>query len=301
MRPGSESDSTKSPRRSEESAPLARPDVYSYHDYRAFLSDCIAYLKQTAKPFSLRKLAQAVGISPSLFSMVLSGSRSFSEEQLNRLMEHLRLDSSEQSYLQWLRSAAEASTPEEKLEVLGKIQRFRQYRNLNPLEFETYHYLTNWYYIAIRELATLPEFQATPEWIQKHLKYSVRQRDIEKALKFLMDYGFLQTSSSGTMQKPEKRLVCDSNVLRPVMAGFHKQMLDLAGQSIERTPSQQRNLTSHTCAISEDQFEQAKAILQDALDRIADLSKETDQKKQVYHFGLLAFPLTEKPEEDVGE
>lgn len=275
-------------------APNPRPDVYTYHDYRLFLRDLLQHLKQSER-LSTRQVAKASGVSESYLSMVVSGQRRLSEDQLNKLVPTLQLERSEASYLSWLITVVEAESPEAQLEALKKIQRFRQYRNMNPLEIETYKYLEHWYHIAIRELAQLPGFKADPKWIQENLRYKVGLPEIKQALQFLFEHGFLHQTSDGSFAKPEKLIQCKTGVLKPALTKFHTEMLQLAAQSISEIPSQERNISAYTGAIPADKVEEARAILDEARRRIVELAQSTGSGSDtVYHFGFLAFPLTNK-------
>lgn len=275
----------------------SRPDVYSYHDYRVFLRDLLSYLKGHAR-LSTRQVAKASGVSESYLSMVISGQRRLSPDQLKKLAPALKLERSEASYLEWLITVVEAESPDEQLEALKKIQRFRKYQNLNPLEIETYKYLEHWYHIAIRELAQLPGFKDDPRWIQDNLRYKVGLPEIKQALEFLTDHGFLERDAAGRLRKPDKLIECKTGVLKPALTKFHTEMLGLAAQSISSVPSSERNISAFTGAIPAAKVEEARAILDEARRRIVELAQAGPDSDTVYHFGFLAFPLTNKQGEE---
>ena len=79
--------------------PTGAPDIYNYHDYRQFLREWLQHLKSEHK-LSTRQVAKASGVSESYLSMVISGQRNLSEEQLRKLVPSLRLERSEASYLE---------------------------------------------------------------------------------------------------------------------------------------------------------------------------------------------------------
>ncbi len=271
----------------------AAPDIYSYHDYRQFMREWLAHLKSEHR-MSTRQVAKASGVSESYLSMVLSGSRRLSAEQLKKLVPALRLERSEASYLEWLITIVDADSPDEQLDALKKIQRFRQYRNLNPLEIETYTYLQHWYHIAIRELAQLPGFQLDPKWIQQSLRYKVSLPDVKNGLEFLIDHGFMKVDGEGRFVKPDKLIECKTGVLKPALTKFHTEMLNLAATSISEIPSEERNISAYTGAIPAHQIDVAKKILADAREKIIALSQTGELSDTVYHFGFLAFPLSNK-------
>lgn len=278
---------------------LHPPDIYGYHDYRLFLQDWFAYQKATTHGFSVRAVARAADISESYLSMALSGERSLSTTKLDKLMRCLGFDSSAQSYLGWLHTIVEAEDEGERLEALKKIQRFSQYRVLNSMEIETYEYLTNWYYVAIREMSALPEFQLDPKWIRARLKKKLTLKEIRAAVEFLVCNGFIELDEAGKCKRPSKVVHGKTGVLRPALTKFHREMLSQACDSIETTASELRHITAHTAAIPLENVERAKNILDEARKQIISLgASETSGTSEVYHFGFLAFPVSKSGKGD---
>ena len=269
------------------------PDIFHYHEYRVFLRDQLQYLK-SSQGISLRQIGKLSGVSESYISMVISGTRRLSEEQLKKLVPALQLERSEASYLSWLIEVVDAESPEAQLEALKKIQRFRGYQNLNPLEIETYKYLEHWYHIAIRELAQVTGFNPDPKWVQAALRYKVGLPEIKEALNFLVEHKFLQRDANGKLSKPDKLVQCKTGVLKAALTKFHTEMLGLAAQSISEIESEERNISAFTTAIPAEAVPEAKRILEEARQKIIELAAKAGPGDTVYHFGFLAFPLSHK-------
>jgi uncharacterized protein (TIGR02147 family) len=275
-----------------------KPDIYQHHDYRDYLETWVDWNKQNTPRFSLRKLSSECGFSPSYVSLVLSGQRNLSPKATDKLVNAMGLDPSEKSYFKWLRNLAESSAQEDRLKALQQILRFRNYKSLNPKEFEIFKYLTKWYYVAIRELAATSGFKNDPKWIQKKLNKHVPVSQIEKALEFLFENDFLVKNDDGTITYPSKKLECTGGVFQIALAQFHREMLDLASESIDRVKKEERNLTGYTFAIPKESFGKVKEILEEAEKQIAALeTSEAKKSDTVYHVGFTAFPLTEETNE----
>lgn len=269
------------------------PDIFQYHEYRVFLRDQLRHLKSSQR-ISLRQVAKRSGVSESYISMVISGQRRLSEDQLKKLVPALQLERSEASYLSWLIEVVDAVSPEAQLEALKKIQRFRGYQNLNPLEIETYKYLEHWYHVAIRELAQVTGFDPDPKWVQAALRYKVGLPEIKEALNFLVEHKFLQRDAHGRLSKPDKLVQCKTGVLKAALTKFHTEMLTLAAQSISEIDSEERNISAFTTALPAEVVPEAKRILEEARQKIVELAQKSGPGNTVYHFGFLAFPLSHK-------
>lgn len=283
--------------RKESQAELIRPNIFAYHDYRALLKDWLAYLKASQSSFSIRKLSKQVEIAVGYIPMVLSGSRKLSTSTLIRLAPALGLTNRERNFLEVLVLLGDAETQEERLVALERMKRFPLYRKNNINETEVLQYLTHWYYVAIREMAALPDFRPEPEWIRSRLKVKVELKEIDKALKFLVDHKYLELRPDGSVRPPEKTIDCLGGIYKIALTQMHREMLALAAKSIENTPSTERAILGHTFAVDEAKYEEAKRILNEAFEKVRDLSRGASSGKTVYHMEIVFFPLTKRSKE----
>lgn len=274
-----------------------RPDIFTYHDHLALLRDWVAYLKASQSKFSLRSLAKQAGIASGYLPMVLKGSRPLSAAALAKLIPHLSLNASEQSFLDCLLVLGTSDSHEARMSALERMRRFSQFRQQNLQETAAYQYLTHWYYVAIREMATVPGFRDDPQWIQEQLRFQVPLKDIKDTLEFLFKNKFLEKNAEGRVQAPSEPLNCQGGIYRVALSHFHREIMRLAGESIDKVPSQERNILGHTVAMSAENFEKAREIAEAALKKIAALQESAASGSEndcVYHFEVALFPLTSK-------
>ena len=269
-----------------------KPEVFRYHDYREYLKDWLAYYKAGRSSQSLRSLATKAGLSVSNLSMILSGSRKLSPKALFRLAPALGLSRQEHAYLDTLVLLGNAKTPEERVEAFARMNRSRAYRNRNRSEAEVFRYLTHWFYVAIREMSALPDFKADAKWIQARLQAPVGLGEIETALNFLIEHEYIEELPNGTIRPPQKPIDCAGDVYRMALIQFHKEMLALAGRSLDTNPSEKRNILGYTLVIDSDKFERIQHVLSKAYDEIRSINQQDSKSDSVYHVALALFPLT---------
>lgn len=277
---------------------LKRPLIVDYHDYRVFLNEWFPYLEQQHATFSLRSLARDSKVGVSTLSMILSGQRGLSKGTLDKIKPFLFLQERELKYLEVLRGMSEAPTAIVRSQEVSRLQRSKDYRRRHPKEFETYNYLSRWYYVAIREMATLPGFKTKAEWIQPRLREFLPLSDIQQALDFLLKHGFLSEDQANA---EPKLLSCMGGVFKLALGTFHRQMLNQVIESIDRTPADERHILGHTMAIPVARAEEAKLILADALKKLEALGEQPGSPDAVYHVELALIPLTQKPKGEKSE
>ena len=271
-----------------------RPQVYDYHDYRAFLKDWLVFQKASQSNFSLRMLSSHAGLTAGFLPLVLSGKRPLSKNAFSKLVPLLGLDPSESSFLEILITLGNTDSQEVRLQSLRQMKRFGAYQKNNSKETEVYLYLTHWYYVVIREMAALPGFHLDAEWIQLHLHDLVALKEIREAIAFLTENHYIELCADGSIQPPQKDLNCHGGVYRIALTQFHREMLELAVKSMESTPSSARSIVGHTVAIKSENFEKANAIIDDALNKIRALGEQENDPDTVYHLEMALFPLTRR-------
>jgi hypothetical protein len=75
-------------------------------------------------------------------------------------------------------------------------------------------------------------------------------------------------------------------------------MLDLAHESIHSVARDERLIMGQTMAVSKENFEQIKHIIQKAVKQINEVNKGSHNKENVYHVEIAAFPLLTKAKEN---
>jgi uncharacterized protein (TIGR02147 family) len=271
------------------------PEIFRYHDYRAFLADWLAFQKASQSGFSLRGLAKSAGLASGYLPMVLSGKRPLTGKALDKLLPFLSLNASERGYLENLTTLGTSDSHEARIEALERMKRFLKYKKNNHRETEVYQYLTHWYYIVIREMACLKEFKLDAEWIQSRLRTSVPLKEIKDAIEFLTKNEYLKPDGHGGVRPPEVALSCEGGVYRVALTKFHREIFELAGKAIDNTPSTERNIQGHTFALDQKNYEKVREIIEETMKKIRDLSVSEVSGDEVYHLEVALFPLTLLP------
>lgn len=270
-----------------------RPDIFTYHNHVDLLKGWVEYLRATQSEFSLRLLARKAGLASGYLPMVLNGTRALSSAALTKLIPHLGLNANEQSFLECLLILGTSESHEARMVALERMQRFSQFRQNQFQQTATYDYLTHWHYVAIRELATVPDFQAEAKWVQEQLRFPVPLREVKEALEFLLKNKFLEKKSDGSIIPPSDIMYCDGEIYRVSLAHFHREIMRLAAESITSIPREERFIMGHTCALDQEDYQKAREIVEEAIQKIRKLGDaKPTAEGAVFHLELALFPLT---------
>ena len=283
--------------RSAKAAQIQQPNIFAYHDYCLFLNDWLYYLKSTDKKQSLRKISKDAKISAAYLSLVLAKKRFLSEKVASKLAAVLRLNAAEQSFFKLLVEMADSSLQEDRIKAFQKIKRFTQYQDSNDNQIEAFKYMSEWYYVAIRELAAHPEFTGDPKWIQKQLIKHVPAKEIEKALVFLLERGFIARGKDGKFSQPNRNIDCDGGVYQISLNRFHHQILEISAELMDQMAKERRTLTGYTFMMSPSSLDEVNALFEEVkkkLSAIEERDRNHKGEKKVYHTELISIPLTGK-------
>ncbi|MAE57395.1 MAG: hypothetical protein CME69_00860 [Halobacteriovorax sp.] len=269
-----------------------QPNIYKYHDHIKYISDMIEYIKMNKTGVNMKTLSQSLKITPSYLSMIIARKREITFSLVSRLSNEFSLSKVEADFFETLIKFNQEEDDQLKSQYYEKIKKFKKYNSFHKEETKLHNYLSSWLNVAIREMTALEEFSSDPKWIQKKLTHNVNLNDIKKSLSFLEANGYIQKDESDKYFCPDQRVNCHDKIYSNALATFHREFLALAGDSITKTPSTQRQLKGHCMAFNKNNYEEAKDILNEALEKIANLDNSTEEGESVYFVELALFPLT---------
>ncbi len=269
------------------------PNPYAFIDYREYLIAWIRHLK-SARGISLKQFAHGIGMTPAVLVKNLKHWRPLDAETFRRLISNLNLGSKEIAFLEILWKISDTESAAERQVAFRQLQAFSQFRMAHPREYEAWTYLSKWYYVAIRELASAPDFRIDPLWIQRKLRKRISLIEVRQALRFLQVRGFIHILPDGAVESLQKEISCSGGIYRLALGQFHREMLTQAEEAIERVPSTERVLTGRTINVPSEKYEAVRKILEDAISQVSAACENVTADSTVYHIEFFAIPLTQK-------
>lgn len=272
-------------------------DLINYLDYRHYLKDF--YREQKDKKgsrFSFRTFSRAAGLSsPNFLKLVMEGKRNLGPDGIACFKKALRLNKEESAYFENLVHFNQVVTDDERNEWYARLSTSRRYREIREIEKDYFVYFSHWYYAAIRELTLLPDFREDPGWVAHRLAPPITPREAKTGLELLLKMGFLKRDKSGRLVQAEKTISTAREVQSLAVANFHRQMIQKASESIDRTAPEKRDISSLTIALSREKFKEAKRRIQEFRRELNVLLSEEKGPDAVYQLNFQIFNLSEVP------
>ncbi len=267
--------------------------IYNYLDYRAFINDMLKFKKQKNHNFSLRFLANKAGFnSHNFISLVVKGKRNLTKDSVFKLAKGLSLNKQESEFFENLVFMNQASTHEEKNHYYKKMVSVKGYVNIHKIEKASYDYFSKWYYPVISEIVTLGDRKFTPKQIAETLSPRITPKETEKALNVLMELNLIKKTEEGLWEKCNQAVTTGLEVKSLIITNFHKEMLKLANESIERHSPEERDISGVVLKVNKDAMKEIKEKIDTFRNEIAGMELNIKDPDKIVYLNIQAFPLT---------
>ena len=268
--------------------------VFEYVDYRRFLREF--YESHRLRGMSYRAFSRRAGLkSPNYLKMVIEGQRNLSAEMAERFASACDLEGDAKAYFCDLVAFNQASNAEAREVARMRISAYRKKRRVRSIRASIVDYCSTWYLPAIRELLTRDDALATPEWIGARLFPKISKAKIRDALTLLERLQMIDIGEDGHVNVCEQLVSTGEEIPLPAVAQYHRTMMKMAAESIDRVPSEDREISSVTFCLSEAQVRSLKTKVQRFLDEVFEESAAEDAPVNVVQLNFQLFPLSKEP------
>jgi len=273
-----------------------KPNIFTYLDYRKYLRDLYTEMKSSTKHFSFRFFAKTAGLkSPNYLKLVMDGERNLSQESIRKFCKGLKLRKSEQEFFENLVHMNQSKTDEERNFYYKRLKGSKKYVEAKKIEVDQFEYYSKWYYVAIRELISLPYFKNSPRWITKKLDNKITPKQAREAIELLIRLNFIKKNKDGTLEQIDSSITTGEEVRSLAVANFHRAMLVKAAKSIEETPAKFRDISALTIPVSEETLKEVKKRIQEFRKELHAYIASQNHYDAVYQFNFQFFNLSEVP------
>jgi uncharacterized protein (TIGR02147 family) len=275
-----------------------KKNIFEYENYREYLKDVYAFQKEIKKNFSFRHFSKLAGFKAgNILKLVMDGERNIAPYSIEKFAKGLKLNKEEAFFFKNLVLFNQATNSEERQFFAQELVKCRRFKKIYPLKESQFNYYRYWYFICIRELVDLPDFREDESWIAKRLTPQISPAEAREAVDELLTLGLIKRDGDGRLRQTDEHVSTSDEVTSASLAGFHRQMLKLAGESIDRIKRDRRDISGQTFCTSLETAKKIKEKIQNFRKEIIEvLDQERDTAVCVYHLSVQLFPVAE-PEE----
>ncbi len=269
--------------------------IFEYTNYRKYLSDYYHHQKENSAFFSFRYFSKRAGFnSPQMFKYIMDGERNLGPESIEKFISALRLKQREAAFFRALVNFNQSKTDKIKDTYFKELLRFSSGNSLKQMTKAQYEAFSHWYYIPIREMAALDDFKEDAHWIAAHLKPAIKPAEAGRALELLKKLGILRYDENRKLVQSDSFVKTEDEVQSLFLRKFHYQMIQLAQESIERVPREEREISSVTISIPKSEVQNIKTMISAFEDDILEMiAKKNEKSETIYQLNFQFFPLIE--------
>ncbi len=279
---------------------IAPVSVFSFLNYREFLSAWAHEHKQKKGVFSGEWFARQAGIKArSLFGMVVRGKRNLSYTTIPLFIQGLGLKGREAKFFEKLVLLNQSQVDEEKLRLLKELHVIKhrgsqqsavksEFKRIKDYEDLMHH----WYVPALRELVKTSGFRLDFDWIAKKFKFRVTAKQVQESWQVLLRLGLVELKDNRWVTRFEKILI-DPKITSIALRKFYKSILSYAAVAVKEDACTTRELGSVVLAVGPGDFFKIKEKFNALRDSIIQDFGNTPQSDDVCLVSFQIIQLTE--------
>ncbi|MBN2036641.1 MAG: TIGR02147 family protein [Chitinispirillaceae bacterium] len=267
--------------------------IYDYMDYRQYLQDFFDEKKKELRFYSYRLFSQRAGLkSPNFLKLVIKGERNLSKHSVYKFAKALALSKKETEYFENLIFFNQSTSLEEKNLYLMNVMKYRKRGDTKRIEESEFKYYASWCAPALRELACALDFKDDYKRLGAMMVPSLTASEAKKAVELLLELQFIKRNPDDTYSKTAPSLSTGGKIRSLAIANFHRTMLRLADDAIDRFPPEERDITCLTLGVSKGAITFIAERLQQLRNEILEIAEESENVDQVVQLNLQLFPLS---------
>jgi uncharacterized protein (TIGR02147 family) len=274
-------------------------DIFQYTDYRKFLADFYEAEKKRNPHYSHRYIAQKVGFTSSgFFSKILQGKTNISSDLALRFADFLKLKKSEAEYFGLLVFFNQAKSHADKKRWFEKIVAFSKSK-VKIVQVSQYEFFQKWYFVAIRELLAFYTFSGDFVQLGKMIDPPISPAQARKGIELLEKLSLIKKDEDGCYRQTDTLISTGYDVKSVAINNFQIATLDLAKESIDRFPKDERDISTLTLSFSKELYGTIHGKLKEFRREILELVKnDPNAVDRVYQVNFQIFPLSKYHRED---
>lgn len=269
-------------------------DILEYTSYRQYIADYYAD-KKARSAFTWPEFARAAGFSsPVYLKYVSEGRFNLSEAAVERVGAAMHLSGGDLEFFRELVRFDHAKTDKAKKESFQKLVAMAESRKVKIIEADAYRYFDSWKNPVLRELApAMPG--AKPLALAKACRPKITAAEVSDSLNFLVKANMLQKDENGNYVQTDRSITAGPMEVTPaVIRGLHRQMGELALDTIEGVPQNERHFSGVTLGITQGTYDEIVAEIDAFRKRIIEIATRETETDEVYRLNIQFFPMTSK-------
>lgn len=266
--------------------------IYEYDDYRRFLGDFFLEQKRISEIFSNRYFAQKAGFKSSSYLLsVIKGRFNLTYSTLQKTISAMGIDGAAAQFFENLVFYNQSREFEEREKYHQKLEEIRKRTNFYKLDKRQYEYIKAWYFLVIREVATLYDWKDDYKKLARMLRPPISTEDARAAVEILLEIGLLKKDENGRYHQNSASLNLEG-VPAFLLTNLKKELIMRGADAVQIIDKSERFAAFSTLTMSKECYDFAREVLEDARRKIIGRALNDTDPEKVYEMNVLLFPVS---------
>jgi len=271
-------------------------DVLEYLDYRDFLRDWFVESKKQNRVTSYRYLGQKTGLDPAWLVRVFQKEGHLNEESIPTFQKLFAFDERRSEYFRILHRFCKSKSPDDQREHFQRLMELRE-MEARKLDSPELTYFGSWSTAALRALIGITQNTSDIQLVASRLSPSISASEAADALELLRKLNLVEPDGHGGWNITDRIVTTGNEVQSHAVRHYHRNILALAEQSLERHPPESRDISSVTLTIDEEDIPEIKERVAEFRRGLLQFARASENANRVYNLSISLFPLSASHEE----
>lgn len=274
--------------------------VFDYLDYRKFLRDYYEERHAHNKRFSHRFIAKEIGFDSGYFAKISKGERHISAKLIPGFIKTFELNKQEASYFKILVQFSKAKIHTKKTELLNSLLTLGSRLDKNLLSASQFKLFDNWYNLVIREILAFYNFSGDYKELASMVVPKIKPSEAKQAIKLLEELELIKLNNQNIYERVNPIWSTGEKAIHLGVINFHKAMADLAKDAFDNFSREEREMSTLTLSISEDDYHMMVKELSLVREKFLKSAADCKNPDRVYHLNVSLFPVSNLPKGGAG-
>ncbi len=274
-------------------------DIFKFIDFRSYLGEYYREQKQLNPTFSYRYFSAQMGIkAPNFLQWIIEGKRNLSLKNVPQISLILEHSEKESIYFENLVKFGQAKLLADKdfyFRVLMEQRKPSPAAQVTELQYE---HFSHWYNEALRVLFTYLDVKIDENYdfrkLGRMISPGISGAEARRSVQLMKKLNMISIGHDGLVEVTDRITTTGDEVRSFFVKKFHESMIHLAAESIDRFPSEVRDISGVTMSLSEESFETIKNEIQQTRKRILSIVEQEENHDSLYQLNVQLFPLVPK-------
>jgi len=268
------------------------PLISEYLDYRHYLRDATAAIKETDSSFTFRHIAEATGIDSGYVAKIFQGERHISAKLVEPFIALLNLSEADAAYFRELFLFCKARSHRE------KDAHFKALISMNSsgrgvLSADQYELFAHWYNLAVRECLSFFPFTNDYAALGRSLNPRISPAQARSAIRILEKLRLIEQAESGAWLTINPVWTTGEDTRSLAVITYQKALLDMAKEAYDRFAPENRHLSTLTLSCSQAEYDDIVSDIQALRSKLLKAAQNCPNPDRVIHCGFTVFPLSD--------